>query len=128
MNWPLSHSRYILVAGLYFSLGACGKSDPMEAPATNAVKPEAEISSAAPARTEFLWPSSLKVMGDGYPIAGAPCRRIGESPATVDYLDDNASLIGCPGTAQDEPARAVIGAGNGHVVGSVDGVTLISVR
>jgi hypothetical protein len=73
----------------------------------------------------FVWPAAFRVMGDGYPKAGDPCRRLGESPATADYLDDSAILVGCPGAAADTAAAAVVAAG-GRVVGAAEGVTLIS--
>lgn len=77
------------------------------------------------ADTAFVWPDSLRVVGDGYPKAGDPCRRIGESAATVDYLDDSSTLVGCPGDASSAAAQAL--AGSGKVVGTHEGVTLISV-
>ena len=80
------------------------------------------IPATPPASAAFAWPATLRVVGDGYPTAGAPCRRIGETAATVDYLDDSADLVGCP--ASDQPAIAALG---GTSVGQVDGVALISV-
>ena len=78
------------------------------------------------ADTAFVWPDTLRVVGEGYPKAGDACRRIGESAATVDYLDDSATLVGCPGDASSAAAQAL--AGTGKVVGTHAGVTLISVR
>jgi hypothetical protein len=75
---------------------------------------------------EFAWPASLVTVGDGYPALGAPCRRVGESAATSDFLDDSATLVGCPGRP-DDPAATAITTIAGEVVGEVDGVTLISV-
>lgn len=66
------------------------------------------------------WPETLTVVGDGFPKPGDACRVIGETAATVNYLDDSATLAGCP-TAAD---AAKLG---GKVVGEVDGVTLVSV-
>jgi hypothetical protein len=39
---------------------------------------------------------SLPFFGEGYRFEGDACRRIGESPATQEYLDDAADLVGCP--------------------------------
>lgn len=66
------------------------------------------------------WPASLKVVGDGFPNPGDACRKIGETEATVDFLDDSATLAGC--LSADDAAKL-----GGKVVGTVDGVTLVSV-
>ncbi|MGR4889485.1 hypothetical protein ACIPPQ_00510 [Sphingopyxis sp. LARHCG72] len=100
-----------LLAGIaIISLSACGSGSP------DAKKPA----------DEFAWPASLVTVGDGYPAPGAPCRRVGESAATSDFLDDSAALVGCPGRPGD-PAATAITTIAGKVVGEVDGVTLISV-
>lgn len=78
-----------------------------------------ETASAEPA-APFAWTASLTVVGDGYPGPGAPCRRIGESAATVDFLDDSADLVGCP--SAEEAAKL-----GGKVLTAIDGVTLVSV-
>lgn len=90
---------------------------PPSEPAAPGADPSAPVPAAnAPA----TWPASLTVMGDGFPGPGDACRKIGESSATVDYLDDSATLVGCLSAADAE----VLG---GSVVASVDGVTLVSV-
>lgn len=66
------------------------------------------------------WPASLMVFGDGFPNPGDPCRRIGESQATVNFLDHTATLAGCHSAA--DAARL-----GGRIVGTVDGVTLVSI-
>ncbi|MEA1617632.1 hypothetical protein SOQ14_01755 [Erythrobacter sp. T5W1-R] len=96
----------VLAAAVLALVAAC-QSAPAEAPAD-----------AAPG--EFVWPTSLKVVGDGYPGPGAPCRRIGESTATIDFLDDSAALVGCPSVAEADKL-------GGKVLATIDGVTLISV-
>jgi hypothetical protein len=78
--------------------------------------------SAAPKAeaTQPTWPASLTVVGDGFPSPGDKCRRIGESAATVDFLDHTATLAGC--LSADDAARL-----GGRVVATVDGVTLVSI-
>ena len=66
------------------------------------------------------WPPSLRVMGDGYPRSGDACRRIGESAATVNFLDDSADLVGCHSAAE----AAKLG---GKILGVHAGITLVSV-
>lgn len=76
---------------------------------------------------EFSWPSGLLVMGDGFPKSGDPCRRLGESAETVNYLDDSAILVGCPGAAEEPASAALVASLGAKVVGSVQNVTLVSV-
>jgi len=71
----------------------------------------------------FVFPEGLKIMGEGYPYPGGPCRLLGETFATSELLDDSANLLGCPTDAMDDPrVRSV-----GRVVGHYEGVTLVSV-
>lgn len=88
--------------------------------ACNQQAPAGNDAAAADAPGAFDWPASLKVVGDGYPGPGAPCRRIGETAATVDFLDDSAALVGCP--TPEEAAKL-----GGTVLTAIDGVTLVSV-
>jgi len=86
----------------------------------NQAAPADDDDSAQQTTDAFQWPASLKVVGDGYPGPGAPCRRIGETAATIDFLDDSAALVGCP-TAEEADKLG------GKVLTVVDGVTLVSV-
>lgn len=40
--------------------------------------------------------TTLPLFGDGYRADGDQCRRVGESPETVAFLDDAADLVACP--------------------------------
>jgi hypothetical protein len=116
-------NKGIVAIAFCVALAAC-----TPAPTTTA-KPDSQQDTSepqAPAETVFVWPSAFRVMGDGYPKAGDPCRRLGESAATVDYLDDSAILVGCPGKAEEAATAALVAAG-GKVVGAADGVTIISI-
>ena len=108
MRIPSRIPLTVVALGVALALPGCGPSSDL-APAS-ATEP-------APA---FAWPASLVVVGDGFPNSGDACRRIGESAATVDWLDDSASLAGCPSAE----AAAALG---GTIVGEVEGVTLVSV-
>lgn len=107
---PKTTAPCLCAAALMLAATACGTQAP----------PTEGASEATEAVAAFVWPASLKVMGDGYPKPGDACRRIGETAATVDFLDDSATLAGCPTT--DDAARL-----GGKTVATIDGVTLVSV-
>ncbi|MDG2524583.1 hypothetical protein P6166_04325 [Stenotrophomonas sp. HITSZ_GD] len=89
--------------------------------------PEALASAATPAEAKaFSWPASLKPIGDGFPRSGDACRRLGESPAVSAYLDHTSVLVGCPGPADAAPAAALLSGGQGKLISSIDGVTVIA--
>ena len=97
----------ILLAGApALALAACGNADD----AADDTSPEVAVEI----------PESLAPFGEGYPDAGDPCRNLGESAATSDYLDDSAILVGCPTEASAEAL-------GGKIVGNVNGVRLVSV-
>jgi hypothetical protein len=103
-------ARAISVSTLALALVACGGNAEGEAPAATATT----------ASQTVAIPETLAPFGDGYPGPGAPCRSLGESAATVNYLDDSAVLVGCP----DEASAASLG---GRIVGNVEGVRLVSI-
>lgn len=66
------------------------------------------------------FPDSVNAFGDGYLDSGAPCRRLGEAPATAAYLDHTRTLAGCL-------TRSDANALGGQIAGLIDGVWLISI-
>lgn len=99
--------------GLPLALTACGSSEvPAEAAAT------AEETAAATPPGEF--PASLAAVGDGYPAKGDPCRKLGESETTSNWLDDSAVLVGCPSKAAADKL-------GGAIVDTVEGFFLVSI-
>jgi hypothetical protein len=105
----VTFARTAFAGVLAASLAACGAEE-----TSNSSIPAADA--GAPA----AFPANLPVIGDGYPSSGDACRRLGESDATVDWLDDSAVLVGCP---TKEAARAL----GGRMVGIIEGITLVSV-
>lgn len=99
--------RPVLAGASALALIACGE-------AAETSEPE------APTEDVAVIPETLAPFGDGYPAAGDPCRRLGESAATSNYLDDSAILVGCPTEASAEAL-------GGEIVDNIDGVRLVSV-
>jgi hypothetical protein len=81
---------------------------------------EPQVAGTPATAASGTWPSTLNVVGDGFPNPGDPCRVVGESAATVNFLDHTATLVGC----LDPAEAAKLG---GRTMGTVDGVTLVSV-
>lgn len=69
--------------------------------------------------------TTLPFFGDGYRADGDPCRRVGESPATVAFLDDAADLVGCPADMENLGIFAIDT--GGVEVARIDGFVLYSV-
>lgn len=106
----MNHHGAAFFLAIATMLSACGEMAPVD----NATSPTASSSNA------IIWPASLKVVGDGFPAPGDPCRIIGESEATVNFLDDSATLVGCPVPAD----AAKLG---GKTVATIEGINLVSV-
>ena len=113
---------------LFLILGACSSSDEAEEDNMANTGLSDLKAGAANARSErpavgdeaIVFPASLAPFGNGFPRSGDLCRRLGESPATSNYLDDSALLVGCP-TQNDASGLG------GNIVATVDGVTLVSI-
>ncbi|WP_143738175.1 hypothetical protein [Erythrobacter donghaensis] len=102
--------QHMIAGALALALAACGG----ETSGTS------EATAPSDAADVAVIPESLAPFGDGYPNPGDPCRRLGESAATANYLDDSAILVGCP----SEAAAEALG---GDIVDNVEGVRLVSV-
>lgn len=109
----------VMSVALALALSGCQKAaEP--APAEAAAPASEPASGPSAANAVAAWPAGLPVFGDGFPNPGDPCRRIGESEQTVDYLDDSASLVGC--LSADDAVKL-----GGRVVATLEGVMLLSV-
>lgn len=84
------------------------------------------VADAAPVATSPEIPDKLHPFGGGFPSKGSPCRRLGESAATSNYLDHTRILVGCPGTRESAVVQTVVATG-GHIVAEIDGVVMLSV-
>jgi hypothetical protein len=69
--------------------------------------------------------NSLPLFGDGYRFKGDACQRVGESPATAEFLDDAADLVGCPEDLENLGVFAIDY--NAQEVARIDGYVLYSV-
>jgi hypothetical protein len=96
-----------LVLAATLALAACGHT-------------RSTVTSHAPLQGAVRWPASLTAIGEGFPASGAACRIVGENALTANFLDDSATLVGCPSLA--DAVRL-----GGKIVATVDGITLVSV-
>jgi hypothetical protein len=115
-------SALLVVTACQKAPDTAAAAPPLPAPGTPAVVAPAEVAPALAdtAATPTQWPASLHVFGDGFPNAGDPCRRVGESEATNNFLDHTAALVGCQAVSDAEKL-------GGKIVATVDGITLVSV-
>lgn len=129
--------RFPLLLAVLGALAACKPNTPPPVtdppPSPPPVATPADPLPAPPDRADadvdgdgFAWPASVGAFGGGYPMDRDPCRKLGETPVTGDYLDHTRDLVGCPGGPDSAVARALV-AGGGRVVGQHDGVTMISI-
>lgn len=70
-------------------------------------------------------PVTLPIFGEGYRGEGDQCRRVGESPQTVEFLDDAADLVACPADLENLGVFAIDT--GGIEVARIDGFVLYSV-
>jgi hypothetical protein len=69
-------------------------------------------------------PDALPLLG-GYRDPADQCQRVGESAATVEFLDDAADLVGCPEGAEN--IGVFVTETGGIEVGRLQGYILYSV-
>lgn len=78
----------------------------------------------------FVWPSSLNVFASSLDLGDSRCQALGESAATVAYMDHAAILIGCPDVPsqryRDDTDR-LIQKYNAVEVGRIEDVRLFSI-
>lgn len=81
---------------------------------------------ACETKTAYAPPETdLPLFGGGYRAEGDQCRRVGESAATVEYLDHTADLVACP---EDYEGLGVFQVDTGGTeVTRIDGWVLFSV-
>lgn len=106
-------------------LSSCGS------PPASAISDRNAAADDNQAAAAFTWPAHLRLLDDGFPKPADPCRRLGESEQTVNYLDDSAQLVGCPGAPSDSASISIVTTLRSRVVGRIgtgrERVTLISV-
>jgi hypothetical protein len=113
----------LIIAGCQRNeLSGATTSPPTSQSESAAADPEGVVLSEQSAAAE--WPASLTVVGVGFPNPGDACRQLGESDATRNFLDDSATLVGCLAANDAAALGSTLG---GKIVGTVAGVTLVSV-
>jgi len=104
-------SGSIVISAVALLLTAC------EAP-----MPRGEAMQTEPRRSPE---SGALFLFDGYRATDDPCRRVGETAATVNLLDDAADLVGCPeSSSEDADFAAQFGV---TPIAVIDGIRLYSI-
>ena len=111
----------LAIGAIALSLGACARE-----PDDTATDDAPLDIAATPDANDVAWPDGLVIV-DAFPSPGDPCRQLGESDATREYLDHTSTVVGCPGGASDEAAQGLVDSSGAIVVKEMGDVTILAV-
>ena len=111
----------LAIGAIALSLGACARE-----PDDTATDDAPLDIAATPDANDVAWPDGLVIV-DAFPSPGDPCRQLGESDATREYLDHTSTVVGCPGGASDEAAQGLVDSSGALVVKEMGDVTILAV-